>query len=163
MLLPTFSVHSYNEPDEPFCEIMVKEGFKSEIMPGESTEIFAIYNIGNYKNYAFDWYLNNYAEYESLGKTANDGIRVTCETRGTVTVRLMIISKDAETWNEVIAEDEIEITVLDDRTFFEKINDFFGYTLAYSCLTGIWSLFIALAAAVGIFNLPVDLFGELFG
>lgn len=104
---------------EPYCEIKLKEGFKTEILPGESVELYLDYDLGDYQSCSFHWNVNG-AEtnsYKSLG-FARDGIRVTAVSHGTIKVKMSIISN-----NQIVASDEFHITVLDTRTDLEKFQD----------------------------------------
>ncbi len=108
-----------NERTPPYCEIKLKDGFKDEILPGESVEVYLEYDRGNYNSCSFKWHVYGAGthDYESLGFVW-DGIRITAVTHGTITVKMSMISN-----NQVIASDEIQITVLDTRTDWEKFRD----------------------------------------
>ena len=102
----------------PYCEIKLKEGFKTVIVPGESVELYLDFDKGDYQSCSFDWDISGggtNGNYESLGFVKEDGIRITAVTYGTITVKMSLIS-----YNQVIASDEIQITVLDTRTEEEK-------------------------------------------
>lgn len=102
----------------PYCEIKLKEGFKTVILPGESVELYLDFDKGEYQSCSFNWDISGggtNGKYESLGFIKEDGIRITAVSHGTITVKMSLIS-----YNQVIASDEIQITVLDTRTEEEK-------------------------------------------
>ncbi len=154
------------ETVQPFLEIEFKDGDARDILPGESVELYLIYEMGNNSQCSFDWFVNGGGtggEYESVGfEEGRKGIRITAKKHGTITVIARMFNGE----KELVAKDEVEITVIDKRNVFEKtfegIVEFFKFGLGYLSLTGIWSLFIGLGIFSGIVELPMDLFNKIF-
>ena len=67
---------------------------------------------------------------------------------------------------ELVARDEIEITVIDERNVFEKTFDTIGEVFkgiaAGSSMLGIASVFIGLGFFYGILELPINWFNKVF-
>ncbi len=142
----------------PYCEIKLKDGFKDEILPGEYVEVYLQYDTGSYLNCSFSWSVSGAGThgYESLG-FSSDGIRIKANTHGTLKVKMRITSYD-----QIIATDELHITVLDTRTDWEKFQDdlkdtntgfkmFFGMFIAGPILA---IAAIPVLAVLRLFRLP---------
>ena len=157
------------EPDEtlePYIKIVFKDYEDKDILPNESVELYLDYEKGSNKQCKFDWFVEGAGtgyRYESASPwEGRPGIKVTPTTHGTITVIARMFNED----KELVAKDEIEITVIDERNLFEKtfegIAEFFKFGLAYLSLTGIWSVFIGLGIFQGIAELPIALFDKIF-
>lgn len=151
---------------EPYLKIVFKDYEDKDILPNESVDLYLDYEKGNNSGCHFDWFVNGAGtgyEYESIASwEGRPGIRVTPTTHGTITVVARMFNGD----NELIAKDEIEITVIDERNVFEKtfdtIGGLFKFGLAYSSLTGLWSAVLGLAIVQGIVELPIYWFNKIF-
>lgn len=152
---------------EPFCEIEFRDGNKRDILPGETVELYLVYELGNNKNCSFDWYVSGGGtdgDYESTGFAEGyRGIKITPTKHGKVTVRMLIGNEEGK----IIAKDEIEITVIDERSFFvraaETINEFFEFCLAYMSMLGIAITFLGAGFLSAFIELPAYLFNLIFG
>ena len=67
---------------------------------------------------------------------------------------------------ELVARDEIEITVIDERNIFEKAFDaigmFFKGVVAGSSMLGIASVFLGTGFIYAVIQLPISLFKNIF-
>ena len=157
------------EPDEtlePYIKIVFKNYEDKDILPNESVELYLDYEKGNNDKCKFDWFVEGAGtgyQYESASPwEGRPGIKVTPTTHGTITV----IARMFNVEKELVARDEIEITVIDERNIFEKtfegIADFFKYSIAGLSMIGIASLFLGLGIFSGIIETPAALFDKIF-
>lgn len=152
---------------DPYCEIEFKDGNARDILPGESVELYINYELGNNKNCSFDWYVSGGGtdgDYESTGFSEGyRGIKITPTKHGTVTVRMLIGNEDGK----IIAKDEIEITVIDERSFFvraaETIAELVEINIAYMSAIGIAFTFLGAGVLAAMIELPAYLFNMIFG
>ena len=152
---------------EPFCEIEFRDGNGRDILPGETVELYLVYELGNNKNCSFDWYVSGGGtdgDYESTGFAEGyKGIKITPTKHGKVTVRMLIGNEEGK----IIAKDEIEITVIDERNFLvrsaDAINEFFKINIAYMSGLGIAITFLGAGVLAAMLELPAYLFNLIFG
>lgn len=152
---------------EPFCEIEFRDGNGRDILPGETVELYLVYELGNNKNCSFDWYVSGGGtdgDYESTGFAEGyKGIKITPTKHGKVTVRMLIGNEEGK----IIAKDEIEITVIDERNFLvrsaDAINEFFKINIAYMSGLGIAITFLGAGVLAAFIELPEYLFNLIFG
>lgn len=110
----------------PYCEIKLKEGCSAEIEPGETTQVIFDYELGKYEyNCDFDYYVTGGTYERADPNNLAEGVIVSSKSYGKIKVRVIIKSRLQEDWDEVIAEDEFEITVIDTRTEEEILKDKF--------------------------------------
>ena len=151
---------------EPYIKIVFKNYEDKDILPGESVELYLDYEMGSNTQCKFDWFVDGAGtgyKYESAERwEGRPGIKVTPTTHGTITVKARMFNQD----KELVANDEIEITVIDERNIFEKAFDaigmFFKGVVAGSSMLGIASVFLGLGFFYGIINLPVSWFNKIF-
>ncbi len=159
---PTDTMHT-----EPFCKIEFRDGIARDIRIGETVELYLNYELGNNKNCSFDWYVSGGGtdgDYETTGFSEGyRGIKITPTRHGTITVRMLIGNEDGI----IIAKDEIEITVIDERSFFvraaETINELFKINIAYMSGLGIAITFLGAGVLAAMIELPAYLFNMIFG
>ncbi len=152
---------------DPYCKIEFKDGNGRDILPGETVELYLVYELGDNKNCSFDWYVSGGGtdgDYESTGFAEGyKGIKITPTKHGKVTVRMLIGNEEGK----IIAKDEIEITVIDERNFLvraaDAINGFFKNCLAYMSMLGIAITFIGAGFLSAFIELPAYLFNLIFG
>lgn len=155
-----------DETVQPYIKIVFKDYEEKDILPGESVELYLDYEKGNNDKCKFDWFVEGAGtgyQYESAASwKGRPGIRVTPTKHGTITVVARMFNGE----KELVARDEIEITVIDERNIFEKtfegIAEFFKFGVAYSSMIGIASLFLGLGIFSGIVELPAALFDKIF-
>lgn len=151
----------------PYCEIEFRDGMARDIRIGETVELYLNYELGNNKNCSFDWYVSGGGtdgDYETTGFSEGyRGIKITPTRHGTITVRMLIGNEDGI----IIAKDEIEITVIDERSFFvratETINELFKINIAYMSGLGIAITFLGAGVLAAMIELPAYLFNMIFG
>lgn len=151
---------------EPYLKIVFKDYEDKDVLPNESVDLYLDYEKGNNSGCHFDWFVNGAGtghQYESIASwEGRPGIRVTPTKHGTISVVARMFNGD----NVLIARDEIEITVIDERNVFEKtfdtIGGFFKFGVAYSSLTVLWSGVLGLAVVMGIVEWPISLFNKIF-
>lgn len=157
------------EPEEtlePYIKIVFKDYENKDILPNESVDLYLDYEKGSNTQCKFDWFVEGAGtgyEYEGIASwEGRPGIRVTPTTHGTITVVARMFNQD----KELVARDEIEITVIDERNVFEKAFDtigmFFKGVVAGSSMLGIASVFLGLGIFQGIINLPISWFNKIF-
>lgn len=157
------------EPEEtlePYIKIVFKDYEDKDILPGESVELYLDYEKGDTTQGKFDWFVEGAGtgyKYESADRwEGRPGIRVTPTTHGTITVVARMFNEN----KELVARDEIKITVIDERNIFEKAFDtiemFFKGIVAGSSMLGIASVFLGLGFFYGIINLPISWFNKIF-
>lgn len=152
---------------EPFCKIEFRDGNGRDILPGETVELYLVYELGDNKNCSFDWYVSGGGtdgDYVTTGFSEGyKGIKITPTKHGTVTVRMLIGNDEGK----IIAKDEIEITVIDERNFLvraaDAINGFFKNCIAYMSMLGIAITFIGTGFLAAFIELPEYLFNLIFG
>lgn len=126
----------------PYCEIKLKEGFSAEIEPGEPTHIIFDYELGKYEyNCDFKYYVTGGTYERADPNNLAEGIIVKSNSYGKIKVRVIIKSRLADDWDEIIAEDELEITVLDTRTEEEKLKDKFDKFVTEANFTAFFTTF----------------------
>ncbi len=125
------------------CKIEFKKGCKESLTPGESTEVYVDYYVGDNKDLNIVWSApGNMCEYEYVTDSETGlitGMKITCVSGGMFYAFVRIV--DAE--GNKLAEDNIEIwcEAQDNKPFDEKIKEFtdmlpaklglLGYCLAY--------------------------------
>lgn len=89
------------------------------IIPGEYVDVYLQYDTGSYRNCTFSWSVSDAGthNHKSLDSFSNE-IRVKANTHGTLKIKMRIASND-----QVIATDELHISVFDTRTDWEKFRD----------------------------------------
>ena len=143
---------------EPYIKIVFRDYEDKDILPNESVELYLDYEKGSNKQCKFDWFVEGAGtgyQYKSATPwEGRPGIKVTPTTHGTITVIARMFNED----KELVARDEIEITVIDERNVFEKTFDTIGEVFkgiaAGSSMLGIASVFIGLGFFYGIFFPP---------
>lgn len=152
---------------EPYCKIEFRDGNGRDILPGETVELYINYELGNNKNCSFDWYVSGGGtdgDYVTTGFAEGyKGIKITPTKHGTVTVRMLIGNEEGK----IIAKDEIEITVIDERNILvraaDAINEIFKINIAYMSGLGIAITFLGAGLLAAMLELPGYLFGLIFG
>lgn len=152
---------------DPYCEIEFRDGMARDIRIGETVELYLNYELGNNKNCSFDWYVSGGGtdgDYESTGFSEGyRGIKITPTKHGTVTVRMLIGNEDGK----IIAKDEIEITVIDERSFLvraaETVAELLKLNIAYMSAIGIAFTFLGAGMLAAMIELPAYLFNMIFG
>lgn len=152
---------------EPFCEIEFRDGNGRDILPGETVELYLVYELGDNKNCSFDWYVSGGGtdgDYVTTGFSEGyKGIKITPTKHGTVTVRMLIGNDEGK----IIAKDEIEITVIDERNFLvkaaESIAELIKINIAYMSGIGIAITFLGAGVLAAMIELPEYLFNLIFG
>lgn len=152
---------------EPFCEIEFRDGNGRDILPGETVELYLVYELGNNKNCSFDWYVSGGGtdgDYVTTGFSEGyKGIKITPTKHGTVTVKMLIGNDEGK----IIAKDEIEITVIDERNFLvraaETIAELIKINIAYMSGIGIAITFLGAGVLAAMIELPAYLFNLIFG
>ena len=151
---------------EPYIKIVFKDYEDKDILPNESVELYLDYEKGSNKQCKFDWFVEGAGtgyQYKSATPwEGRPGIKVTPTTHGTITVIARMFNED----KELVARDEIEITVIDERNVFEKTFDTIGEVFkgiaAGSSMLGIASVFLGLGFFYGILQLPINWFNKVF-
>ncbi|MBQ3007426.1 MAG: hypothetical protein IJD78_07690 [Clostridia bacterium] len=152
---------------EPYCKIEFRDGNGRDILPGETVELYINYELGDNKNCSFDWYVSGGGtdgDYVTTGFAEGyKGIKITPTKHGTVTVRMLIGNDEGK----IIAKDEIEITVIDERNFFvkaaETIAELIKINIAYMSGIGIAITFLGAGVLAAMIELPAYLFNLIFG
>lgn len=152
---------------EYYCEIVLKKGCKDNLKPGETTEVYLDYYVGENKDINILWSTpGNMCEYEYV--TDNEtglatGMKITAVSGGMFYVFVSILDSNG---NE-LAKDHIEIwsSEPDSKPLNEKIDEFIdmlpanlgflGYVLAYAVSV------IAVGQVTGILETCIVIYNRL--
>ena len=147
----------------PYCEIKLKEGCSAEILPGETTQVIFDYELGKYEyNCDFDYYVTGGTYELADPNNLAEGVIVSSGSYGKIKIRVIIKSRLAEDWDEVIAEDVFEVTVLDTRTEEEKIRDKFDKFVTEANFTAFFTTcFIILPILLSPITTPIGIISSI--
>ena len=156
-VIPFTASATSQEEKHPYCEIKFKEGCKEELSVGETTEIYVDYYADEYEEYeVVVWTYSRYVCEMECITDENTGLatgaKITALQEGVYYPVVSIKASDGT----VIAQDiaTVRVSAVDERTFFEKVSDWFKLLPSNVFMSLYLALFAGGSMALSVFDIP---------
>ena len=156
--IPLSAFAAYTDTTDYYCKIKIKEGYKKNLKPGDTIEVFVDYYVGDAKDINIIWSVNgDMCEYEFVTDKENGlvtGLTITCISGGMFYAFARIFDSNGKE----LADNHVEIwcEAPDNRPLNEKINEFINMLPANLSFLGYCFEYIFSIVTVG----PVTSFIE---